>query len=160
MNLSNEKGMTLLELIVAGIVFMLFLTSFTSVTVTHFRHLNYLLNRLSVAREARTARAFLLSDLSSVSTVALAGPSKLRLHYAGDIPRWTDYADNQGSLIRQDSSTNASIVAAQYVDSASFSIDSHQNASISISFRKGGAGALLNIVVNTPVHGEGRCWRD
>ena len=145
--------MTLLELVVTGIIFMLFLTSFTSVAVTHHRHLSYLLNRLAVDREARTARAFLVADLSSVSSVALAGPEKLQLNYGGDIPRWTAYADNAGCLMRQDSSTNASFVAARYVDSASFSIDANQNAAISLSFTKGTATVRLHVAVNTPLVG-------
>ena len=151
--LKNEKGMTLLELIMSGIIFMLFLTSFTSVNITHHRHLIYLLNRLTVAREARTARSFLLSDLAGASTLGLSGPNTLQITYPAPSSRWTSYTDNAGSLVRQDSATNASIVVARYVDAASFGIDASQNAAISISFTKGAASVQLNMLVNTPLAG-------
>lgn len=145
--------MTLIELMVSGIIFMLFLTSFSSVSITHHRHLTYLLNRLTVAREARTARTFLLSDLAPLSSLALAGPDTLQINYPGTPMRWTSYMDSGGSLIRRDSVTNTSIVVARCVDGASFTIDANQNADISLSFTKGAATVQLHMAVNTPLAG-------
>jgi hypothetical protein len=149
----NEKGMTLMELLIAGIIFMAFLTSFTCISITHDRHLMYLMNRLTVSRAARTARAVLLSDLAAASTVALSGPGTLQINFAGSPSRWTSYVNNAGSLVRQDSATNSTTVVAHYVDSANFAIDTNQNATIAFSFTKGSASVQLSMVFNTPAAG-------
>ncbi|MDD2772672.1 MAG: hypothetical protein PHP45_03140 [Elusimicrobiales bacterium] len=67
--LRGNAGMTLLEIVVAGTIFVVFASSFSAAWISTRKQVSYIVNRARVLREAGTARAWLSVDLASATAV-------------------------------------------------------------------------------------------
>ena len=64
----------MLEIIVAGFIFMMFLTSFTSLWISTNKQFRYAVDRAKTSREAYVTRTFLTTDLATATNVTILEP--------------------------------------------------------------------------------------
>jgi hypothetical protein len=146
----GEEGMTLLEMLVSCIVFMLLATQLSSLSINHFGHLRYLLQRSSIDREALIARRFLLTDMSQADNAQLSAPEQLRLNYGGASPHYVLYFQTGNNLMRQDSAANSTITAARYLAGTDFSLAADQTLTANLTFQRGIPVVALNLTMKWP----------
>jgi len=147
---NSQKGFTLLELLIAGTLFMVFVIQIGSLWTSMDKHIGYIADRIVVAREARTARALLLGDLAGSASVTLGVSEVMTVHYTGPGVPDVTYSNSAGSLLRTDAGANWSLPAARYLESASYTLEGDGSLRASLSFRKGQAQTTLNVFMDLP----------
>jgi len=124
--LRGNAGMTLLEIVVAGTIFVVFASSFSAAWISTRKQVSYIINRARVLREAGTARACLSADLASalaVTTTTIA-PNDFFIQMPDSST--VDYRfEPEGSLvrIRTYESSSTSMTVAKYLHSMNTGVD-------------------------------------
>ena len=96
----NDRGMTLMELTVAGTLFMVFSLQVGSVFNSYLLHVKYVSNRTVVEREALACRALLMGDLVHSDGAAVSLDQK-ELDLSDTVAAVTvQYYQDASSLVR------------------------------------------------------------
>ena len=140
----------MLELLLAGTVFMVFISQIGSTWASFGRSMKYLSNRALLAREIRVARAVMVSDLAMVSNVTLVAPDKMRLHYPGPASPDIIYWNREGTLVRKEQTTDWVMPVARYLNQSDFLLQADGSVQAVLVFRKGISQSTLNVFMNIP----------
>ena len=146
----NERGMTLMELTVAGTLFMVFSVQVGSVFNSYLLHVKYVSNRTLVEREALVCRALMMGDIahSDAATVSMA-QNEVQLASAGPGATVLYYQD-ASSLVRTEQELGWSLTSARCLADAEF--EDWENGSVlaKFHFQKGSAWRDLNVFLSVP----------
>lgn len=150
----DERGMTLLELLIASAIFTFLISSLAGTWGSFSRTMEYLNDRAYVDRESRVARAYLSSDLLLADHVTLGGPGVLRLHYRGQNSPVVKYQKSDGHLVRVEQKGGQSIGIARYLEQANFTLEPDGSVGASLSFKRGISRVHLNLYLSFPLTGQ------
>ncbi len=153
----NRAGLTVLEMIIAGVIFAIFIVQFGAIWSSSELQIAYVLNRARVAREAAVARTLLLKDLSTADGMALAeSPANgfdIYLHNGSTITYTYDYnaTDKTGFLLRHNTADSSDMTAAKLVKSLTPTINVG-NTDITMVFARGSAEVTFNLRRDTALN--------
>ena len=140
----------MLELLVAGTLFMAFTIQLGSLWTSVERHNGYLMDRARLLQEARIARALLLADMAGANSTTLGVGNTLLLGYPGLGSPVIQYSSSGGALLRTDTTSAWAMSAARFLETASYTLQADGSLRASLSFRKGAAQVTLNVDLDLP----------
>jgi len=151
---SNEKGFTLLEMLIASSIFIIILFQIGNVWEAMDKWLLDLIERSNIDREARIARDFLISDLVITKNVTLGPFYGWELHLDGNGAPLAQYWQDQDMLIRRGNSPQETFPVTRYLSNSDFRIGADESATAFLDFQGTNSNASIDVFMKKINLGE------